>query len=731
MKLINAWNRAAEAWSAHIIEASLVSFAMLLCVVVVWYLVRRRVSSHTGFALFLLPLLPLVVPRTNAFVVHVPTGEPITRVVSLREAVSPVMPQVDQELGREAPGAAASAGSAEASAADAPAYDLGAAPTPTPSISAWLFLGWLSIVVALLARFALVQWRTQRFVREAAALSARDLERVRGLLRPRLARPGFEYVVRFVESGSVTSPAAWGVRRPTIVLPHGLVQRLDDEALSWMLLHEVAHLERRDMLVAGLQRVVQILWFFNPVVWIVDRTLDELRECACDEAALVRLPTSKRRHLAEALLDVAAGSTSPPAPRLALQTLQKASYLMKKRILRMIDPNTPARAGLALGAVPMILALGSLPFVSLSFEAASPPQDSGELIRAEIVDELEQIEEVSVEDAEAQLALTRSLDYLLAWQRPEGHWPMGPGTEEDAGEFNVVGVTGWVVLAMLEAERDTGDPKFRAAIEKAMGYLEECVDMETGIFGGPKGHRYMASHAVATRAWILAHGGQPEGTWRVQAERAVLTIVKARNPYGAWRFNHLPDGDNDAFTTSLMLMALKSAERAGLEVEEEAWRGARMYFDEVYDPATGRTGYNDVGSRPPRLAGRAEDYPAKYSEMVTAIVICARMDMGETPVKSDPIRRGAALLSDVAPAWNRERGTIDYYSWLFGSQALARLGGYQFDHWRAKLIEALVENQRVDEEGRVWWPAVDAWHGKRATVHSTVMMTMALQAVLD
>ena len=98
----------------------------------------------------------------------------------------------------------------------------------------------------------------------------------------------------------------------------------------------------------------------------------------------------------------------------------------------------------------------------------------------------------------------------------------------------------------------------------------------------------------------------------------------------------------------------------------------------------------------------------------------ARLDWGQDPRRSDALRRGAHVVSEQAPTWDRGRGTIDYYHWLFGSDALSRIGGYAFEHWRDALLHALLPNQQEDGS----WPAVDAWSGEGTTVHATLEVTV-------
>jgi len=81
-------------------------------------------------------------------------------------------------------------------------------------------------------------------------------------------------------------PAAVGVRRGIILLPRRILAELSPVELRSVLLHEQAHIDRRDVIWTLLQRVAFALFFFFPPLWFVLSQLHRKAELACDEAAL-------------------------------------------------------------------------------------------------------------------------------------------------------------------------------------------------------------------------------------------------------------------------------------------------------------------------------------------------------------------------------------------------------------------------------------------------------------
>ncbi|MCW5558667.1 MAG: M56 family metallopeptidase, partial [Verrucomicrobiae bacterium] len=88
------------------------------------------------------------------------------------------------------------------------------------------------------------------------------------------------------------SPCVLGIFRPRLVLPHGLTHDLDSEELRLVFLHELAHLNRRDLVLNWLLAAVEIIHWFNPVAWMVTRQLRADREEDCDARALESQPES-------------------------------------------------------------------------------------------------------------------------------------------------------------------------------------------------------------------------------------------------------------------------------------------------------------------------------------------------------------------------------------------------------------------------------------------------------
>src|SRR5678816_3320513 len=88
------------------------------------------------------------------------------------------------------------------------------------------------------------------------------------------------------ETSAVGGPAIVGLWNPRLILPCGLIERLNTEELRFVLLHEFAHLRRRDLLVMWLLTAARIIHWFNPLTWLALRAARIDTELACDDTLL-------------------------------------------------------------------------------------------------------------------------------------------------------------------------------------------------------------------------------------------------------------------------------------------------------------------------------------------------------------------------------------------------------------------------------------------------------------
>jgi beta-lactamase regulating signal transducer with metallopeptidase domain len=92
--------------------------------------------------------------------------------------------------------------------------------------------------------------------------------------------------IDLIMTPEVTEPGVWRVFRPIVLLPEAISSQLNDEELETLMMHEMAHVLRWDNLVSNLNMVLCCIFWFNPIVWLIDTWLLKEREEACDEVVL-------------------------------------------------------------------------------------------------------------------------------------------------------------------------------------------------------------------------------------------------------------------------------------------------------------------------------------------------------------------------------------------------------------------------------------------------------------
>ncbi len=340
-------------------------------------------------------------------------------------------------------------------------------------------------------------------------------------------------------------------------------------------------------------------------------------------------------------------------------------------------------------------------------------------------------------------AVLAALRWLARHQDADGHWGCrdfssecnrvvkeggkcgGPGYEEYD-----VGVTSLSLLAFLGAgythlSKDTYDGIcFGTVVKKGIQWLTQTQTPE-GAITGKSSAKYMYNHAVAALALAEAYGLTGSPLFKEQAQKAIDYLIKAQNPYKAWRYTE-KSGDNDTSVSGWAIMALKSADISGLNVPKEGYSGGKAWLDEC----TGddfRAGYTERGTGKVAVQGQNEKYD--HHEALTAVAIMARIFIDKN--RNDPrLSGGAKLIVSDLPEWDGWK--IDYYYWYYSSLALFQLDGPSGPFWKAwneKMKSALVTHQKTRKDGCAngSWDTAERWSFEGGRVYATAINALTLE----
>jgi hypothetical protein len=172
-------------------------------------------------------------------------------------------------------------------------------------------------------------------------------------------------------SDAVGSPVLVGACRPALVLPPSLLTVCGRDEVQAILAHELAHLERGDLLWAWLPTLARALFFFHPLLWLAQREWRLAQEICCDELAVLVTPVSALEY-GQVVLKVAARRRSDRC-REPLAVGVVGSYQSLRRRLVALQQIRPIsrRRGCVIGA--LLAAAGTMLIVPWHVTAQAAP----------------------------------------------------------------------------------------------------------------------------------------------------------------------------------------------------------------------------------------------------------------------------------------------------------------------------------------------------------------------
>jgi beta-lactamase regulating signal transducer with metallopeptidase domain/HEAT repeat protein len=220
---------------------------------------------------------------------------------------------------------------------------------------------WATVAVLFATWLAFGAMSVHRIIRRSRPLDSPDWMNPLWEVADRLE---LDSAPRLVRSDDAKMPFACGLIRPTIVLPA--------ESDSWtldrrraVLLHELAHVRRRDLVGHTVGRFACALYWFHPLVWTAAKRLRSESERACDDLALNC--GARASDYAEHLLDIVTGVRHHATPAVALAMARRKEF--EGRMLAILDPELRRGAPSRRQTVGLV---GGLAVLSLVVGAAVP-----------------------------------------------------------------------------------------------------------------------------------------------------------------------------------------------------------------------------------------------------------------------------------------------------------------------------------------------------------------------
>ncbi len=319
---------------------------------------------------------------------------------------------------------------------------------------------------------------------------------------------------------------------------------------------------------------------------------------------------------------------------------------------------------------------------------------------------------------ETEAAVKAALAWLADNQAPDGHWDAqthGAGREllvagrnrQRAGTQADTGMTGLALLAFLASGHTHLDGPYQSNVRRGLEYLLSIQSSDGNLGGQAKTFAFMYCHAMATFALSEAYGMTGDERLREPVSRAVGYTAAAQDPSGGgWRYN--PGDPGDTSQLGWQLMALKSAELAGIAFPETCRRRALKYLE-----SASQGQYGGLASyRPGELASRP----------MTAEALASRQFLGMSPDDPAAGEAGNYLLGELPG-----QQSANLYYWYYGTLGMYYLQGTYWERWNQALQKTLLARQRKRGPLAGSWDPDTVWGGYGGRVYSTALATLCLE----
>jgi beta-lactamase regulating signal transducer with metallopeptidase domain/peroxiredoxin len=366
-EVVGLLNSAGTVLTAFATRMLIQSSLLIVALVLLDLLLRKRVKAVVRYWIWLLVLAKLLVPPSLSS----PTGLAYwigDKLPSLPKQAEPLIPepqvmqtQVAQVVVQPAPGlsdtrpitAFAPYEHVPMAAQNANVTTAIASAPPSPPIT-WPAVALLAWAVVVLVMTVLLIQRVL-FVRRLVAQSEPAPATLADLLaqcRRRIA-VGTEIGIRL--SGVSVSPSVCGLWRPVILVPNAMLAELDAAQLKSILLHELAHIKRGDLWINLAQTLLQIVYFFHPLLWLANAMIRRVREQAVDETVLAAMGDEAEEY-PKTLLSVSRLAFGRPALSLRLLGVVESKRALTARIRHIVSRPFPKSAKLGFAGLILILA---------------------------------------------------------------------------------------------------------------------------------------------------------------------------------------------------------------------------------------------------------------------------------------------------------------------------------------------------------------------------------------
>jgi hypothetical protein len=319
-----------------------------------------------------------------------------------------------------------------------------------------------------------------------------------------------------------------------------------------------------------------------------------------------------------------------------------------------------------------------------------------------------------------ELAVIAALDWLSRHRNSNGSWSLGhfnghcvgtqcsgPGSVESD-----VAATSLALLPFLAAgETSKTHGPYHELVNQGLYWLMKKQGPDGDL--SAKSQHMMYTHALATITLCEAYGMTKDPKIGDVAQRAVMFIERAQiQRTGGWRYIPNDPTGGDTSVLGWQIMALHSAQLAGLSVNTQTLENAKKWLAAV-----------SKGSMHGMFAYQPYKNP---TPTMTAIGMLSWQYLGMRADDSAMVEGKHYLLQNLP-----ENGMRNTYYWYYGTQVMHNLLGKDWDAWNRPMRRALIETQCHAGCAAGSWdpenPTLDAWSEQGGRIVTTAFSTLTLE----
>ena len=310
----------------------------------------------------------------------------------------------------------------------------------------------------------------------------------------------------------------------------------------------------------------------------------------------------------------------------------------------------------------------------------------------------------------------KAIDWLVAAQKPH---PSGRG-----------GLWGWRYHSRVDIE----------AIKERLAPVKVELDAKKVTLDEQKAALDTKRAEIEAKKAALAPAAYEASMAEVQAEMNTLQasfkeLEDATKEYNiGMRPYHAEIHDADLSVTTWVVMAFKSAQISGLKVPQEAFDGARDYVLSVSN-SEGLAGYLNIDGAGQPIGGPGDEFNYHVATMSSLSILCRTFI--DHDINDAFLEKAAKVIIKDLPDVSKDRLSIDYYYWYYGSLALnqfdgpdsPRKGNKYWDPWNKAMQDSVLGLQDDAEKqcSRGGYMSGDRWALSGSPIYSTAINTLTLE----